>query len=554
MAPPLEGFEAPQGETGEPPDQVGGDALSERIRELEDRVAAQQREIEFLSRREHQLAAIIHSTPAVIYMKDVDGRYRLVNKRFSELFHISIPETVGRTDSEIFPADMAARFRQNDVEVLTTEQPTTFEEEAPHDDGPHTYISLKVPLRDPITNEIFLCGISTDITAAKRAESALKESQSLYASLVDNLPVAMFRKNLAGELTFVNDRFCQYIGRSERDLQGRTDYDLFSRDLADKYRADDMQVAREETVFDEVEEQEMRTGQRRYVHVIKAPVYDALHRVVGIQGVFWDETERRQAEEALRRMALELARSNKELENFAYVASHDLQEPLRKVIAYGARAMGRNDDAMDGVVRECLERMVAAANRMKTMIDDLLVLAQVTTERRPFEWIDLNVVARDVLEDFDAAIEGAGASVHLDRLPVIEADPVQMRQLFQNLIGNALKYRRPDIPPRLEIHTAAADDAAHGPTPHDSCELRFVDNGRGFDPRYSERIFEPFERLHATETVAGSGIGLALCRRIVERHDGRITAHGAPNEGATIIVTLPLRQSTAEAAFNSALL
>lgn len=554
MAPPHEGFEAPRPEATSPPDQVGADALSERIRQLELQLDAQRREIDTLTRREHRLEAIIHSTPAVIYMKDVDGRYRLVNKRFSDLFHIGIDETIGRTDLEVFPAEMAARFRANDVEVLSTDRPITFEEVAPHDDGPHTYISLKVPLHDPATNEVFLCGISTDITVAKRAEAALKESQALYASLVDSLPVALFRKNLDGELTFVNDRFCQYVGRPERELLGHTDYDLFSHDLAEKYRADDMQVAREGTVFDEVEEQESRTGRRRYVHVIKAPVYDAQHRVCGVQGVFWDETERRQAEEALRRMALELARSNKELENFAYVASHDLQEPLRKVIAYGGRAAARDRAAMDDVVRDCIERMVAAAQRMKTMIDDLLALAQVTTDRRPFEWVDLNVVARDALDDFDVPIEEVGASIHVDHLPTIEADPLQMRQLFQNLIGNALKYRRSDVPPRLEILAAHADDAARPASPHETCELRFVDNGQGFDPRYRERIFEPFERLHSAEVIAGSGIGLALCRRIVERHDGRIAAESSPGQGATFIVTLPVRQATAEAAFNSALL
>lgn len=554
MAPPHEGFEAPRGETGQSPDQVGADILSERIRQLEQQVAVQRQDIDALARREHLLEAIIHSTPAVIYMKAVDGRYRLVNKRFSDLFHVSLEEMVGRTDAEVFPAEMAARFRANDVEVIRTDRPIEFEELAPHDDGPHTYISLKVPLRDPSTNEVFLCGISTDITVAKRAEAALKESKALYASLVDNLPVALFRKNLNGEFTFVSERFCQYVGRPERELLGRTDYDLFSRDLAEKYRSDDLQVARDGMIFDEVEEQESRTGRRRYVHVIKAPVYDAQQRVCGVQGVFWDETERRQAEEALRRMAVELARSNKELENFAYVASHDLQEPLRKVIAYGGRATARDQTAMDDVVRDCVDRMVSAAQRMKTMIDDLLSLAQVTTDRRPFEWVDLNVVARDALEDFDVPIEEVGATINVDHLPTIEADVVQMRQLFQNLIGNALKYRRHDIPPRLEILAAHPDDAARGPMAVEACELRFIDNGQGFDPRYRERIFEPFERLHSAEMVAGSGIGLALCRRIVERHDGRIVAQSAPGEGATFVVTLPVRQAATEAALNSALL
>jgi PAS domain S-box-containing protein len=518
------------------------------------KLARQQAEIDALSRREHQLESIIQSTPAVIYMKDAEGRYLLVNQTFADLFHISIDDTIGRTDAEVFPAEMAARFRTNDIEVLTTGQPSRFEEVAPHDDGPHTYISLKVPLRDPKTGTVYLGGISTDITVAKRAEAALKDSQALYASLIDNLPVALFRKNLSGELTFVNDRFCQYIGRPSQELLGRTDYDLFSPELAEKYRADDAQVLREETLCDEVEEQENRSGQQRYVHVIKAPVYDATHRVVGLQGLFWDETERHQAEDALRRMAIELSRSNRELESFAYVASHDLQEPLRKVMAYGARAAALDATAMDSAARECVEKMVAAAQRMKTMVDDLLALAQVTTDRRPFEWVDLNAVAHDVLEDFEMQIEELGATVKVDRLPSIEADPLQMRQLFQNLISNAMKYRRAEVAPDVEIRALPSGQRSAVRTESESCELRFVDNGQGFDERFRERIFEPFERLHSTESIPGSGIGLAICRRIVDRHDGRIQARSTRGEGTTFTVTLPLHQGVSKASLNSAML
>lgn len=550
MTPPAEGNEAPRGDSSWPPIPAEAGELQAQIERLHQQVADQQREIEALASRKHQLEVIVNSTPAVIYMKDVAGRYLLINRTFSELFHIGVDEVVGRTDAEIFPADWAAKFRANDVQVAESGQATQFEEVAPQDDGPHTYISLKVPINNPITGERALFGISTDITPAKRAEIALQDSQRLYSSLVETLPVALFRKNLAGQLTFVNERFCQYIGRSEQELLGRTDYELFGVELAEKYRADDEQVIREETICDEVEEQQTRGGKRRFVHVIKTPVYDARHRVSGVQGLFWDETERLLAEQSLRRMTLELARSNQELQHFAYVASHDLQEPLRKVVAYGQRAAARGADAMDAATRDYVDRMVAAASRMKTMIDDLLALARVTMDRRPFEWVDLNEIAHGALEDLEVTIDELEADVTLDVLPTIEADAAQMRQLFQNLLGNALKYRRPGVAPRIEVRSHVSDALGQ----REVCELRFIDNGQGFEDRYRDKIFEPFERLHSADDVPGSGIGLAICRRIVERHEGRITAASQPGQGATFTITLPIHQSTTESTFNSAML
>jgi signal transduction histidine kinase len=198
--------------------------------------------------------------------------------------------------------------------------------------------------------------------------------------------------------------------------------------------------------------------------------------------------------------------------------------------------------------------MIGAAQRMKTMVDDLLALAQVTTDRRPFEWVDLNAVAHDVLEDFEMQIEELGATVKVDRLPSIEADPLQMRQLFQNLISNAMKYRRADVALDVEIRALPPGQRSAVRTESESCELRFVDNGQGFDERFRERIFEPFERLHSTESIPGSGIGLAICRRIVDRHDGRIHARSTRGEGTTFTVTLPLHQGVSQASLNSAML
>jgi len=244
--------------------------------------------------------------------------------------------------------------------------------------------------------------------------------------------------------------------------------------------------------------------------------------------------ERRRAEEALAGKAAELARSNQELEQFAYVASHDLQEPLRKIQAFGDRLEEECECSLGNEGRDYLQRMQSAAGRMQTLIDDLLELSRVTTMGRPFTSVDLNVVAREVVSDLEASIEQVRGRVEIGGLPTLEADPIQMRQLLQNLISNALKFHQPDVPPVVEVYGTQLED-------HDEtrCQLTISDNGIGFDEQYLDRIFAVFQRLHGRDQYDGTGVGLALCRKIVERHGGCITARSSPGQGATFVVMLP---------------
>lgn len=274
-----------------------------------------------------------------------------------------------------------------------------------------------------------------------------------------------------------------------------------------------------------------------------------------IQAIVRDITARRQAEEALRRAhdelelrvqqrTAELSRSNAELQQFAYVASHDLQEPLRKIMAFGDRLDINAGPTLDERNRDYLKRMLNAADRMSGLINALLAYSRVTTKAQPFSPVNLSDVAREVLSDLEIAIEESGAVVEVGPLPTIEADASQMRQLLQNLIGNALKFRREGVSPRVQVEAetipTAAPEAA--PTVSNVMRLRVTDNGIGFDERFAERIFEVFERLHGRDQYAGSGMGLAICRKIVERHHGTIVAASTPGEGSTFTVTLPLKQ------------
>jgi light-regulated signal transduction histidine kinase (bacteriophytochrome) len=259
--------------------------------------------------------------------------------------------------------------------------------------------------------------------------------------------------------------------------------------------------------------------------------------------------QRRQAQEKLEVFAEQLQRSNRELQEFASIASHDLQEPLRKIQAFGDRLQRLSGNQLSAEGIDFLTRMQHAAARMRKLIDDLLAFSRLTTRAQEAAPVDLNVVAREVLEDLEGRLAQTGGRVELGTLPVIEADASQMRQLLQNLIGNGLKFHKPGESPTVKVsaRSLANDPAAGGAAnghPTNACELRIEDDGIGFDLKYLDRIFNVFQRLHGRNEYEGTGMGLAICRKIVERHHGQITAQSEPGRGATFILILPLEQQS----------
>lgn len=228
-----------------------------------------------------------------------------------------------------------------------------------------------------------------------------------------------------------------------------------------------------------------------------------------------------------------LERSNRDLEQFAYVASHDLQEPLFKIQAFGDLLKSGYSQALDERGQDFLERMHNSAGRMRTLINDLLGFSRLTTQARPFVAVNLSKIANEVLSDLQARIERMGGRVELLDLPTIEADPMLMHQLLQNLISNAIKFSRPEKAPVVTVH-----GRLHG----DVCQIIVKDNGIGFDEKYIDRIFAIFQRLHGRHEYEGTGVGLAVCRKIVERHGGSITAQSSPGQGAKFIISLPVKQ------------
>jgi PAS domain S-box-containing protein len=305
-------------------------------------------------------------------------------------------------------------------------------------------------------------------------------------------------------------------------------------------------------------------GELRYRQVSSSPVRDGEGNIIGAVSVVRDITEHKQMEEALcksrdeleqrvnertaelqranaklTRVNRRLEELNKELQDFTFVASHDLQEPLRKIQTFGDILTKKGENFLDEASRDHIKRMQSAAARMKKLLDSLLLYSRVTTKAERAKPTDLERCVREALSDLEVIIEEKNARVEVDDLPSVMGNRVQMVQLFQNLIGNALKYLRDGEPPHVRINSRQAGDDK------DAYEIIVEDNGIGFEEKYLDRIFLPFQRLHGRSgKYEGVGMGLAICKKIVERHGGEITAKSELGKGSTFIVTLPAGKET----------
>ncbi len=256
--------------------------------------------------------------------------------------------------------------------------------------------------------------------------------------------------------------------------------------------------------------------------------------------------EKEKFQKILENKVRELDRSNKELEEFAYVASHDLQEPLRKITSFSERLKEKLPDNLEPDVQLYLNRMLAATNNMRTLIDNLLDFSRISRTNRPFEKTDLNHILSEVKADLELKIEETQAQIRSDQLPAIDAIPMQMRQLFTNLFTNAIKFRQPNKSPTITITCAVLTEKEKEerqlPVDKTMYEITVRDNGIGFEQGYSEKIFQIFQRLHGKSEYPGSGIGLSICKKIIDNHQGDISASGEVAEGAAFTLILPATQ------------
>ncbi len=392
------------------------------------------------------------------------------------------------------------------------------------------------PAPDARLDELQELGAAFDAMAASRdrAEDVLRTGEQRFRTLTEAVPQIMWTATPDGQMDYFNGRWQEYTGLSCQSALGQG--------WADAIHPDDRPVVRDTwqaaLAADQPQQVEHRLraadGQYRW-HLSRAvPLRDDTGLIVKWFGTATDIHDARLAHEGLRQLTDELARSNQDLEQFAYVASHDLQEPLRMVTGYLQLIERRYGEKLDDSAHEFIAFAVDGAARMQTLIQDLLAYSRVGTRGKTPQPVPVADALQAVQKDLAAKIAETGAQLTAGALPVVQADPTQLRQLLTNLVGNALKFTAPDRPARIHV-----DARRDGPL----WEITVADNGIGIEPEYRDRIFVIFQRLHGREAYEGTGLGLAICKKIVERHGGRIWVTSTPGEGSCFHFTLPPGQS-----------
>lgn len=449
---------------------------------------------------------------------------KLVNDVFQELYATGLPTRYATVVREGRSID-CGKVRYGDARVASA----VFEVRA-------------FPLPDQCVGVAF--ENVTEELAAKQSES---NNKAFLSRILNTVADPIFVKDRAHRFTLLNDAFCRFLGHTREALIGKTDYDLFPKSEADVFREKDERVfftkaenINEETVTD-------ASGDIHTIVTKKTVCTDDLG-LPFIVGVIRDVTEHKKAEKELKDLnatlevrvsertaaydlqTQELARSNAELERFAYVASHDLQEPLRMVGSYVQLLARRYKGKLGQDADDFIGFAVDGVTRMKKLINDLLEYSRLGRRPKTLKLVAVEEILKEVLGTLKLVIQECGASITWTQLPIVQSDPLHLAQVFQNLIGNALKFRASQVP-RVHI-TAQKQDALW--------IFSISDNGIGIDPQHKDRIFDVFQRLHSSDQYPGTGVGLAVCKKIIDYHGGRIWVESALGKGATFYFTLPI--------------
>jgi PAS domain S-box-containing protein len=372
-------------------------------------------------------------------------------------------------------------------------------------------------------------GVYVDISDLKQAERALNQSKKLLQDIIDGFPSPIFVKDTEGRFLTINKNLEELLGVKNEELIGKTDYDIITKELAEYYRANDQKVIEEGKAIPIEEEADLIDGHHTFI-ANKFPIYDNDGKPYGVGSISTDITKHKLLEKQMKTTMNELKRSNKELERFAYVSSHDLQEPLRMVTLYSQLLEKRYKDSLDADADDFIEYIVDNAKRMKYLIDDLLEYSRVSNQVKEFENIDLEKVLENILSNLSILLVENNADVTYNSLPTIFADKNQMIQVFQNLITNAIKFRGKK-PPKIDISAQKGNK---------EWIFSVKDNGIGINPKHRKQIFEVFKRLHTREEYPGTGIGLSIAQKIIQKHGGRIWVESELGKGSTFFFTIPI--------------
>ncbi|MBC2593599.1 PAS domain S-box protein [Ruficoccus amylovorans] len=477
------------------------------------------------------LAAIVESSDAAIVSESADGTITSWNAAAERMYGYTAQEMIGQTMARLIPHDAFADEADVIQNIRRGARNGHFEAKRQHKDGSLLDVSVMVSsVLDDRGKRIGISRIARNISEQKRMEEDLQESlreiQNLKAALDEHAIVAI--TDPKGKITYVNDKFCAISQYAREELIGQDHRMLNSAFHSKDFMRELWATITQGKIWHGKIRNRAKDGHFYWVDTTIVPFMGADGRPQKYVAVRSDITESMQVAETLARQAARLARSNKDLEQFAYIASHDLQEPLRAVSGCAQLLKKRYEGKLDAKADEFIHHTVEGAERMQRLIRDLLAFSRVGTRGEEMQKINLEQPLKTAMENLAVLIKECDATITCDPLPEIHGDSGQLTMLMQNLIGNAIKFRGERRP---EVHIGAVKEG-------DAWTVSVRDNGIGIEADYFERIFIIFQRLHTRDEYSGTGIGLALCKRIVERHGGNIWVESTPGQGSVFSFTL----------------
>ncbi|HUU63016.1 MAG TPA: PAS domain S-box protein [Dehalococcoidia bacterium] len=488
--------------------------------------------VEELKASEEKLRVMFESITDGIVVTDLQGKITDANDVVVNMSGLGREEIIGRDGFSLLPREDRDKVVGQGKKIVRGETgPVRMEHEVSPNVGSSSTTNLIIgTMHDSDGNPTGFVAIAQDFTERKRAEEELKESEKRFEDIALSSADLIWEVDANGKYVFTSGRVKQILGYSPEELIGKTPFELMPEEEAKHIgQIFEQIVAKKEMIVDLENWNLTKNGELVYLLTSGVPLLDNTGSLIGYRGVDKDITERKRAEEERERLLHDLERSNAELEQFGYIISHDLQEPLRMVASYTQLLEKRYKGSLDADAEEFIAYAVDGSKRMQNMIQSLLSYSRVGTRGKPFEPTECESVFKQALDNLKVTIDESGAGVTHDPLPRVMADETQMIQLFQNLLGNAIKFRGEEQP---RIHVSAKQDS-------NECLFSVGDNGIGINPEYFDRIFVIFQRLHGREEYPGTGIGLSVCKRIVERHGGRIWVESQPGEGSTFHFTIP---------------